>query len=320
MLPACSLPTCAAMALLAFTTATALGDEPPFFCDDPWLRTTARGQSPESPAMRGLEKTEDVTGVLFFWPSAAEPQGGTPGPDDALASDRPDFVEASCTVGKGVLQVEMGYTLFYDDDGVTRTVAHTFPETLYRLGLFEDWFELRIGWTYASETTTVGGVKDTVSGSSDLYVGAKLGLTPQQGLLPEMSIVPQALVPVGGPFSNDRVLPGVNWLYGWDFNDFLNAGGSTQVNMLVDDGSNDTFLLFAQAFTIGYTLSDKLGAYTEWFMLSPHQADTATTEHYLDAGLTYKISNDLQLDIRAGKGVSDAAVDFFTGAGAVVRF
>jgi len=285
--------------------------------DQPFV--TARGRN-ASALMRLVQEPADDPGTLFLWPSEAKPQGGPAGPDEPLSSDRPDFTEASNTVGKGVLQIEMGYTLFYDDDRTTRTVAHSFPETLYRIGIIEDWLELRIGTSYLKETETVGGASASASGFADLYLGVKLGLTPQQGWLPEMSLVPQMLVPVGSPVSSEHVLPGVNWLYGWDINDFLSAGGSTQVNLRVDDATNDTYTEFAQSLTIGYSLTERLGAYTEWFMLSPINADSARTEHYLDGGFTFRVTNNFQLDIRAGKGVSGSAVDFFTGAGAVLRF
>jgi hypothetical protein len=40
----------------------------------------------------------------------------------------------------------------------------------------------------------------------------------------------------------------------------------------------------------------------------------------MDGGLTYKVSNDLQLDVRVGKGISGASDDYFVGTGAVVRW
>src|SRR5918995_1889969 len=89
--------------------------------------------------------------TLFQWADCPA-EGGPPGWDEPLASDRPDFTEASVTVGRGVRQLEMGYTYIYDDDGVTRTSAHSFPEFLLRVGVWADWLELRAGWNYASST------------------------------------------------------------------------------------------------------------------------------------------------------------------------
>jgi hypothetical protein len=214
----------------------------------------------------------------------------------------------------------MGYTYFHDDDGVTSFSGHSFPEMLLRMGVFADWLELRLAWNFGHEALTTGGVRNTAAGCEDLYLGLKLGLTPQQGILPEMSLMLLMMVPLGGPFTVGRVCPGVNWLYGWEITDFLTTAGSTQLNLSVDPTTGNEYVELAQSWTIGYSLAEKLGAYTEWFVLSPAGADTARTEHYLDVGLTFSVNNNLQLDIRIGKGVSAAAVDMFAGTGLVARF
>jgi hypothetical protein len=263
----------------------------------------------------------DGPGTLFQW-SCSDEEGGPPGFDEPLASDRPDFVEASVTVGRGVRQLEMGYTYFHDDDGgANRTSGSTYPEFLFRVGVLADWLELRVGWTYSSVTETAGLISSEFRGSEDLYLGVKLGLTPQDGILPEMALVPQMTVPTGHrDFTAEKVLPGFNWLYGWDISDFLSFAGSTAANMAIDDVTGDKFLEFAQAFTIGYTLTEKVGAYTEWFMITPSGAETVRTQHYFDGGFIYRVTNNLQLDVRAGKGVSAGSDDYFVGSGAVVRW
>lgn len=72
--------------------------------------------------------------------------------------------------------------------------------------------------------------------------------------------------------------------------------------------------------TVGYSLADRLGAYTEWFALFPHSADTAQNQHYFNGGFTVQLSNDVQWDIRSGVGLNDAADDFFAGTGLSMRF
>jgi len=275
-----------------------------------------------SPGLTGVHGQDFYEGrkTLLQWAGSTE-EGGPPGWDEPLASDRPDFVEASVTVGRGVRQLEMGYTFFLDDNGVTRTTSHSFPEFLLRVGVWADWLELRAGWNFSSSTQNFDPLTRSISGSEDLYLGLKLGLTPQDGIFPEMALVPQMTVPTGhSALTAGKVLPGVNWLYGWDINDFLSLGASTQANLAIDDLAGDEFLEFAQAFTIGYTLTEKLGAYTEWFMITPAGAEITPTQHFMDGGFTYKVTNDLQLDIRVGKGISGASDDLFAGTGAVVRW
>jgi hypothetical protein len=128
-------------------------------------------------------------------------------------------------------------------------------------------------------------------------------------------------VPTGASaFTNGEFSPELSWLYGWDINEFLSFAGSTQANLAIDPDTGNEYTEVAQSLTIGYTLSEKIGAYTEWFVLSPAGADTALTEHYLDGGFTFRATNNLQFDIRGGKGISEASLDYFTGAGMVVRF
>lgn len=255
-------------------------------------------------------------GTLFQWSYGGDSSGG-PDLDEPLVTDRPDFTEASSTVGRGIAQLEMGYTYTFDDDGTTTTKSHSYPEPLLRYGILDDWLELRIGWNYLHEE--VAGV--SVSGSEDLYLGFKIGLTPQEGILPEMALIPQMTVPTGASaFTADEALPGLNWIYGWEVNDFISTAGSTQFNRAIDDGTGNAYTEWAQSWTIGYSLADRVGAYTEYFGLYPTSADTALPEHYFNGGFTFLINDDIQFDVRAGTGLNDAADDYFAGTGLSIRF
>jgi hypothetical protein len=262
-----------------------------------------------------IEACRCSPGTLMQWSYGNSFEGG-PNLDEPLETDRPDVTEASVTVGRGVLQIEMGYTYSFDNDG-TQTINHSYPETLFRYGMFADWFEWRLGWNYANE------IVDNVEsgGAEDLYLGFKLALTPQEGILPEMALVPQMTVPTGAAaFRGNDVHPGINWLYGWDINDWLSTGGGTQVNRTVTTLGGPTFSEFTQTWTIGYSLTDRLGAYTEWFAFIPHSGEGEKPQHYFDGGFTYLFSNDIQFDVRGGVGLSAAADDYFVGTGLSLRF
>lgn len=263
---------------------------------------------------------KESSGTLLSWNSSAEAEGGPPAWDEPLASDRPDFTEASSTVGRGVRQLELGYTFFSDHDGSTSLQAHSYPEILYRQGVLADWLELRVGWSFNSERLALSGTSGTSHAADDLYLGAKLGLTPQQGGLPEMALVPQMLVPVGGDFSAGRILPGLNWLYGWDLSDFWSLAGSTQYNVSVDELTAKVHGEFAQSATLGQSWHPRVGSYAEWFMLAPNGAETEITEHYFNGGFIFRVNHNVQIDVRAGTGLSDQATDFFSGLGTVFRF
>lgn len=211
-----------------------------------WSASSTFGQEPSLQSDRGVDQffrpvvDDQQSATLFQWGNTASVHADTSMPDlnDQIVTDRPDFTEASSTVGRGVAQLELGYTFSFDDAAGAETRSHSFPETLLRYGIAQDWMELRLGWNYASES--INGLR--TDGAEDLYLGAKFGLTAQDGFLPEMALVPQLTVPAGArALSSDRVSPGVNWLYGSDINEFLSAGGSTQFNRTLDDGTADFY-------------------------------------------------------------------------------
>jgi hypothetical protein len=240
--------------------------------------------------------------------------------DEPLVSDRPDFTEASTTVGLRRVQVEMGYTYVRDSNNDTLLSSHSFPETLFRIGMFAEWFEARIGWNYGVNLNRENIVSSIFDGGEDLYVGAKIALTGQDGWRPEMALIPQMNLPTGHTdLTEGQVQPGVNWLYGWDVTEFYAIGGSTQVNRALDD-ADVYYAEFAQSMTVNYTLTEKLGGYTEWFAFFPAASVVALPQHYFDGGFTYRVHNNLQFDVRAGVGLNDAADDFFVGSGSVIRF
>ncbi len=241
--------------------------------------------------------------------------------DKPLESDRPDFTESPKTVGKGVVQLEGGYTFTYDNAKGIRTADHSFPETLLRVGVLADWLEFRADWNYEVQQTKVGGFTNTESGADDLILGFKIALTPQQGCLPETGIILEMSVPTGGDaFTADHVLPGVEYCYDWDITKDWSLSGMTAIENTVDDVTNDPYNEFQQSLSLEYSWTEKVKSYTEWYVLSPISADTNKPQYYFDGGFTVLINKDVQWDIRAGVGLNEAADNFYAGTGLSLRY
>jgi hypothetical protein len=260
--------------------------------------------------------------TLLQWSYGTSLEGG-PDLDEPLVTDRPDFTESSVTVGNGVTQVEMGYTYTYDDDTNSSTRSHSYPQTLFRIGMLADWFELRIDWNYADEIGTEfgGGGTNSLTGAEDLGIGCKIALTPQEKILPETALILQSTVPSGSSdFTAKEMLPGVGYLYSWDVTDFFSTGGETQANRAADGETGDFYVEFAQSWTTGQAWTERVSTYAEWFVLVPCGADTDHTQHYFDSGFTVLLSDNIQWDIEAGVGLNAAADDYFVGTGLSVRF
>lgn len=282
----------------------------------PWVTI---GQS-QSSKLRLIAEEAEVAGpqTLFQW------SYGAAGPvtsklDEPLKTDRPDFTEASTTVGKGVLQIEMGYTYTHDSENGSTSIEQSFGEPLFRYGMFADWFELRVGLRPIHVREISSTVRESTAGMDDLYLGVKLAITQQQGILPEIAFTPQMTIPTGSKaFTGGEVFPGVNLLYGWDITDQISFGGSTQYNHNLRD-LNDYHVQYAQSFTLNYEFTETFGSYMEWFGLFPTYAVDAHSEQYFDGGLRFLVTDDLQFDVRAGVGLNAAAADYFVGTGFSIR-
>ena len=274
-----------------------------------WPLRTVVAQDPKSPK------------TLFRWSSeSAEPDEEEH--EDKIVTDRPHFSEASSLVGLGRVQLETGYTYFRDSNNGSVVQTHSFGEPLLRAGVFAEWFEFRLGYTYLVEQSRVpGGPSTRFSGSDDLYVGAKLALTEQSGWLPEMAIFPQARVPTGSSaFTNSQVLPGFNFAYSWKLNDWLELECNTQLNRRRDDVSH-FYTEFIQTVNFEYELTETVGAFTEWFVFVPSGAVSAETQHYFHGGFVYFVNNNIQLDIHSAVGLNRAADNLaFTGVGFSIRY
>jgi hypothetical protein len=259
--------------------------------------------------------------TLLRWNYGSPPSDDKSPLDEPLEADRPDFTESPKTVGKGVVQLETGYTFTSDSGGDFRTADHSFPEALLRVGVLADWLEFRAEWNYEIERTRQGGVSQTQAGADDLILGFKVALTQQQGCLPETGIILDISFPTGSDaFTTGAVQPGVNYCYSWKFSEEWWLSGSTAVGGAADDVTNDPYTEFTQSLSLGHEFSEKVDGFSEFYVLSPISADTNRPQNYYNAGFAVHINKDVQWDIRAGVGLNEAADNFFAGSGLTLRF
>src|SRR6185295_17233919 len=122
----------------------------------------------------------------------------------------------------------------------------------------------------------------------------KIGLTPQEGILPAMAVVPQMSVPTGSEaFTSKTVMPGLIWCYQWEITKVVSLGMSTEIDRERDDNGN-VFTQFDQSASVGYQLNKDLSAYTEVFLLSPSGHTIEKVQYYFDGGFAYHITNNVQ--------------------------
>ncbi len=238
--------------------------------------------------------------------------------DNRIDPDRPHFPEAATTVGLGRAVLESGYT-FSQKTG--EQLSHSYPESLIRVGAFADWFELRVGQNLASEQRTIGGLTRTSGGFQDLYLGAKIALTEQNGLIPTTALIPQMTVPTGSSDETaHRVLAGLNADFSWDIvKDRFGIELLIANNQIRDELGGIQYQL-ATGLTGVFQASRQLELFAEWdaYYVRGGLASTLP-EHYAVGGLVYFITPNLAVDARAGVGLNHRSNDVLAGVGFAIR-
>lgn len=245
--------------------------------------------------------------------------------EERLETERHDFTQSTKTVGRGVAQVEAGYSYFYKDHEDEIEHSHTTPETLLRIGLSDD-IELRFRWTYGWRFIDVA---DDFDSAQDMILAVKLGMTEQCGLIPDSALTIRSSVPTGGAaWSRERVEVGFDLIYGWELAEGLELYGSTgnwpgglgDFSLLPEEPAGDDFQIWSQSVALGIELTDRSVLYGEWFGLFSHALEDNVTISLINFGVDYYVTDDFVLDVRAGFGVTPDSDDFFAGVGGGYRF
>ncbi len=250
-----------------------------------------------------------VLGCATGGSGAPDGLGATVSVDSAapMVTDRPDFTESAVTVAAGRVQAEAGYTLS-GGDGATR---HDLGELLVRIGVTGGQ-ELRVGvgsyaWLEPESGATASGL---VGPSLGLKSGVPtLGLADQAALLAGLTL----------PIETDLQDPG------WAFTGILAAAwnlgaGGVGANLgltspLSDTRSTDDLASFASV-SYGFPVGPSFGGFLELIGRFPEDAPAQADA---DAGLTWPLTPDLQLDVRVIRSLRGPENTAF-GVGVAHRF
>lgn len=247
--------------------------------------------------------------------------------EERIETERHDFTQSAVTVGRGVVQVEGGYSYFYKDTEHEIESAHTAPEMLLRFGLSED-IEFRLRWNYAWEFIDV---EDDNSGAEDLRYTLKLQMTreSEESLLPTSALEVRGTAPTGGEaWTTERVEFGLDYIYQWQLAEGMTIAGSTgfatnglgDFGLLPEESAEDRFISLTQSAVLGLELSEANTMYAEWFGIYSQGLEDEFTISVFNIGIDHYVNDDFVIDVRVGVGLSDDSDDFFSGIGGGYRF
>ena len=245
--------------------------------------------------------------------------------EEPIETDRHNFTQSAKTVGRGVVQLEAGYSYFYKDTDHEIEQSHTMPEMLWRWGVTDD-IEFRLRWNYAWQSTDEGHQLDS---AEDLRWGFKLQVTEHERIFPESALEIRNTAPTGGAaWTTDRVEFGLDYIYTWELAERWTLSGSTgfftngcgEFSLQPEPGENDNFMLWSQSVALGFPISCRMTGYAEYYGLFTYGGSDELSQHYFDLCVDLQVTHNLVFDVRLAKGLSDDADDLFVGIGGGCRF
>lgn len=231
-----------------------------------------------------------------------------------LTTDRPDATEASSTVGKGIIQIETGGLYESFENNNIKLENYTFNTTLIRYGVLDN-VEIRLGWDFVEGVTKVNNTKldNVTSGFSPLLLGVKIDIAEEKNGWPEIAFIGHVFPVFSASKDYRPESTGVNFRFSMSHT--LSKKSSLGYNLGGEWGSDSPEAAAIYTLAYGYNISDKLGMYVELYGDLPEDSQA---NHYWDAGLTYLVSNDLQLDTYIGTSITKGQ-DLLLGLGLSYR-
>lgn len=211
-------------------------------------------------------------------------------------------------VPRGSFQLEAGASV--SRSGGER--GYSFGELLVRVPV-SNRAEVRVG---VPSYLTARGDGAHVKGFDDLFLETKIALG--QSSRGAYALLLNTVVPTGSrDVAEHRFQPGANFAASFDLPKDVGLTLNLGATRASDGG--DRFTQISGAACFNFTLSPKVGTFAE---LYAYNGNGGPTQKYLDGGVTYLLTPQLQLDASAGIGLGNRAggPDYFVGAGVARLF
>lgn len=240
------------------------------------------------------------------------------GSEDPIATDRPDFVESSATVGLRRWQIETSMAWENDRDSGFKATAWSTP-TLLRYGVADNW-ELRFETDGLIDARLRGpGLRLDENGMSDVSIGAKYHVPGSGEGGPSMAWLFHLDLDSGSrAFRGDGVRPSVRMVAEWELGNDIGIG--MMPGLIYDNDGGDRFVAGIFGVVIGKGWTDRFRTFAEIALPQIARSDRGGTLATLDLGGAYLIGNNVQWDFAASLGLNDRTPDLGVTTGLSIRW
>lgn len=249
-----------------------------------------------------------------------------PAPESAMRemeTDRPDKTESPITVPAGHYQLEMDLVTYTRDRSKHEKVeAWRIAPVNLKIGVLHNLDLQVVIETYNSQKTTDRdtGRTDRVSGFGDVALRAKYNFWGNDGGPTAFAVMPFLKLPTAADdLGNGAVEGGVILPLLFRLPADCELATQLEVDQARDSDRGGYHQEVVNAVTFSHDFTKRLAAYVEIFSAvsnEPHAGWIAT----FDCGVTYRLSENIQLDTGVNVGLTEAADDLNPFVGLSLRY
>lgn len=271
-------------------------------------------------ALAGAETQADKSGFNLFNPTPRDLMR-------ELSTDRPDKTESPYTVDAGHFQIEsdlvnFSYDAYNGDPSDTRTESWSFANTNLKVGLLNN-VDLQLvvsTFNHVRAEDRTARIVDESSGFGDIITRLKINVWGNDGGTTAFGVMPFVKFPTAqNNLGNDAVEGGLILPLAISLPAEWQMGLMTEFDFNRDSSGSGYHPEFINTITVSHSIVGELSGYVEFFS-SVSTEDESEWIGTVDLGLTYGVSDDIQLDAGVNVGVTRAADDINPFVGLSWRF
>lgn len=233
---------------------------------------------------------------------------------------RPSKTDTPFTVDAGHYQIEADLVAYTRDTNNQTEAFQIFIPNI-RVGLLNNVdFQISLQ-TYNNVRATFGGDNTQEnSGFGDTTVGVRVNFWGNDSGTTAFGMVSFVKFPTNqNNLGNNSIEGGITFPLAIDLSEKWNVGIQTQFKLNKNEADSGYNAGLVNSIVLGYQATDRLGTYFELFTDITTERDSELVATF-DTGITYLLTENLQLDAGVNIGLTRAADDFNPFVGFTVRF
>ena len=222
-----------------------------------------------------------------------------------LSTDRPDITESPSTVDAGHFQVELSFLEYTHNHGDGGADEFAVLPANFKIGLLNN-VDLQF---VLNPYVRLEADEETIDGFGDIQLRTKVNLWGNDSGTTALALMPVVQIPTAADgLGSDRIEGGLIVPFALELPGEWSLGLMAELDIVRDDGNEDYGFELVHTVALGRGIAGALGAYVEYIGMVPHQTG-AGYEGAIGVGMTYGLSENIQLDAGANFGLSSGADD-----------